>query len=125
MAGASESQGIFALGFRKDQDGNLHAVAVGGDYTAPGMSAGTAAWRDPKTGKWVAATKLPHGYRSSVSWDATDNAWIAVGTNGADVSYDDGQTWSAIGSDGFNAISLPWLVGSDGRIAKFTSLKGK
>jgi hypothetical protein len=125
MAGESESQGIFALGVRKDQHGNLHAVAIGGDYLAPGMSAGTAARRDPKTGKWVAPTKLPHGYRSSVSWDAADNAWIAVGTNGADVSYDDGQTWSAIGSDGFNAISLPWLVGPDGRIAKFTSLKGK
>jgi hypothetical protein len=125
MAGASESQGVFALGVRKDQDGNLHAVAVGGDYLAPGMNAGTAARLDPKTGKWVAPTKLPHGYRSSVSWDAADNAWIAVGTNGADVSYDDGQTWSAIGSDGFNAISLPWLVGPEGRIAKFTSLKGK
>ncbi len=125
MAGTSEAQGIFALGVHKDGSGAWHSVAVGGDYTAPGASSGTAAWRDPKTGKWAAATKLPHGYRSSVQWDDADQGWIAVGTNGADVSYDDGQTWSAIGSDGFNAVSLPWLVGSDGRIAKLKSLKRK
>src|ERR1700760_2462683 len=93
MAGASESQGIFALGLRKDQSGALHAVAVGGDYSAPD--------------------------------NAADNAWIAVGVNGTDVSYDDGQTWSALGDDGYNAISLPWVVGPQGQIAKLTSLKGK
>jgi hypothetical protein len=125
MAGASQSQGIFALGLRKDQSGALHAVAVGGDYAAPDKAAGTAAWRDAKTGKWTAAAKMPHGYRSSVAWDAADNAWIAVGVNGTDVSYDDGQSWSALGDDGYNAISLPWVVGPQGQIAKLTSLKGK
>jgi photosystem II stability/assembly factor-like uncharacterized protein len=125
MAGASESQGIFALGLRQDSGGSLHAVAVGGDYSMPSKAEGTAAWRDPKTGKWVAASKMPHGYRSSVAWDAADNAWIAVGVNGIDVSYDDGQSWSAVGDDGYNAISLPWVVGPQGQIAKLTSLKGK
>jgi photosystem II stability/assembly factor-like uncharacterized protein len=125
MAGSSESQGIFALGLQQDHDGGLHAVAVGGDYSAPNKADGTAARRDPKTGKWTAATKMPHGYRSSVAWDASDNAWIAVGVNGTDVSYDDGQSWSALGDDGYNAISLPWVVGPQGHIAKLTSLKGK
>ncbi|HEY3990577.1 MAG TPA: glycosyl hydrolase [Acidobacteriaceae bacterium] len=125
MAGASESQGIFALGLYKDQSGAWHAVAVGGDYGAPDKAEGTAARRDPKTGRWTAATKMPHGYRSSVAWDAADNAWIAVGVNGTDVSYDDGQSWSAVGNDGYNALSLPWVVGPEGHIAKLTSLKGK
>ncbi len=125
MAGASDSQGIFALGLHKDQSGNWHSVAVGGDYSAPDKSQGTAARRDPKTGKWSAATKMPQGYRSSVEWDAANNAWIAVGPNGTDVSYDDGQSWSAIGNDGYNAISLPWVVGPQGHIAKLTGLKGK
>ncbi len=125
MAGASESQGIFALGLNKDQSGTWHAVAVGGDYSQPSRTEGTAARRDPKTGKWTAATKMPHGYRSSVAWDAADNAWITVGVNGADVSYDDGQSWSSLGDDGYNAISLPWVVGPSGHIAKLTSLKGK
>jgi hypothetical protein len=48
-----------------------------------------------------------------------------VGVNGTDVSYDDGQSWSAVGDDGYNAISLPWVVGPQGQIAKLTSLKGK
>jgi hypothetical protein len=125
MAGASDSQGIFALGTYKDQSGAWHVVAVGGDYSQPYKSEGTAARRDPKTGKWTAASKMPHGYRSSVAWDAQDNAWIAVGVNGTDVSYDDGQNWSAVGDDGYNAISLPWAVGPEGHIAKLTSLKGK
>lgn len=126
LAGASASQGIFALGVRKDESGHVHAVAVGGDYTDPGQSAGSAARRDPQSGKWIVSAKQPHGYRSSVAWDAGHQAWIAVGTNGADVSYDDGQTWTALGNDTYNAISLPWLVGPDGRIGKFTGLtKGK
>jgi hypothetical protein len=131
MAGGSQSAGIFALGVRQDghQDGQpesaVHAVAVGGDYTNPGASEGTAAYLDAKTGNWLAPSHLPHGYRSSVAWDADDNAWIAVGPNGSDVSYDDGQTWRPIGKDGYNAISLPWVVGADGHIAKLKSLRGK
>jgi hypothetical protein len=109
----------------QDPEGQWHAVAVGGDYTAPAQETGTAARRDPKSGKWTAAAKNPHGYRSSVAWDAADKAWITVGTNGSDVSYDDGQSWSALGDDGYNAISLPWVVGPGGHIAKLTSLKGK
>src|SRR6202000_1607605 len=108
MAGASESQGIFALGLHKDQNGNdetWHAVAVGGDYSAPFKAEGTAARRDPKTGKWTAATKMPHGYRSSVAWDAADNAWITVGVNGTDVSYDDGQSWPPPGGAGAQACT--------------------
>jgi photosystem II stability/assembly factor-like uncharacterized protein len=124
MAGASESQGIFALGLRTAADHSLHAVAVGGNYSDPNKAEGTAAWRDPQTGKWMAAKKMPHGYRSSVDWDAADNAWIAVGPNGTDVSYDDGQSWSAAGNDGYNALSLPWVVGAGGHIAKLTGLKG-
>lgn len=123
MAGASESQGIFALGLRQERDGMLYSVAVGGDYSAPNRTEGTAAWRDPQSGKWAAATKMPHGYRSSVAWDAADRAWITVGPNGTDVSYDDGKTWSALGNDGYNAISLPWVVGPEGHIAKLTGLK--
>ena len=125
MAGAGASQGSFALARRSDGEGTLHAGAVGGDYKDPGQGAGTAATWNSKDGKWTAARKLPHGYRSSVAWDQADAAWIAIGTNGADVSYDDGQTWSQLGSDAYNAISLPWLVGPAGRIAKLTSLKGK
>jgi photosystem II stability/assembly factor-like uncharacterized protein len=123
MAGAGESEGVFALGVRQDKAGQIHVVAVGGDYNLPGRDDGSAAWRDPKTGRWSAASRLPHGYRSSVAWDAADSAWIAVGPNGSDVSYDDGQTWSSLGDEAYNALSLPWAVGPGGHIAKLTALR--
>ena len=128
MAGTSASTGAFSLA--SDADSNL--VAVGGDYLKPNESAGTAAYTyhlgrvdyPVHLGKtWTAATKPPHGYRSTVAWDAADKAWIAAGTNGSDVSYDDGRTWQYLDSVNWNALSLPWVVGPEGRIAKLVSLK--
>ncbi len=125
LASGSESAGVFAVGLRQTGPGAQEAVAVGGDYTKPGESSGTAAYRDPKTGKWLRASKLPHGYRSGVAWDKANKAWITVGPNGSDVSYDEGKSWSELGDDGYNAISLPWVVGPEGRIGKLVSLKGR
>jgi hypothetical protein len=51
---------------------------------------------------------------------------IAVGPSGADWSGDDGVSWSALPSSGFDALSLApdgsvgWVTGADGRIAKIT-----
>ena len=73
----------------------------------------------PDGGKtWAAAAKPPHGFRSAVAWDADARAWIAAGTNGSDISYDDGKTWVPLDNGNWNALSLPWVVGPDGRIAK-------
>ncbi|MBV8630138.1 MAG: glycosyl hydrolase, partial [Silvibacterium sp.] len=80
------------------------------------------AWTADGGKTWIAATKPPHGYRSAVAWDADARAWIAVGTNGSDVSYDDGKTWSPLDNGNWNALSLPWVVGPDGRIAKLGAL---
>ena len=52
-------------------------------------------------------------------------AWIAVGTNGSDVSYDDGKTWSPLDDGKWNALNLPWVVGPEGRIAKLAALPAK
>ncbi|MBV8673164.1 MAG: hypothetical protein JOZ33_06995 [Acidobacteriaceae bacterium] len=111
----SISAGIFSIAFRDDAK---HGVAVGGDYKKPNESAGTAAWSADGGKTWTAAQKSPHGYRSAVAWDADAKAWIAVGTNGSDVSYDDGKTWSPLDNGNWNALSLPWVVGPEGRIAK-------
>ena len=108
------SAGIFSLAFRDDQ----HGMAVGGDYQKPKDPAGTAAWTSDGGQQWTAAEKPPHGYRSAVAWDADAKAWITVGPNGSDISYDDGKTWSALDNGNWNALSLPWVVGPKGRIAK-------
>jgi photosystem II stability/assembly factor-like uncharacterized protein len=114
IAGETDSSGIFSLAFR-----NLHhIVAVGGNYTQPNHSAGTAAWSSDGGRSWHAATHPPHGYRSAVAWDVAAHAWIAAGTNGSDISYDDGRTWQPLDNGNWNALSLPWIAGPHGRIAR-------
>jgi photosystem II stability/assembly factor-like uncharacterized protein len=121
LASGTDASGVFSLAFRDEQ----HGLAVGGDYTKPSESAGTAAWTDDGGQRWTATEKPPHGYRSTVAWDADAKAWIAAGTNGSDISYDDGKTWQPLDDGNWNALSLPWIVGPKGRIAKLGALPPK
>lgn len=121
LTSGTESSGVFSLAIREDD----HGVAVGGDYKKPSESEGTAAWTADGGRHWAAATKPPHGYRSAVAWDKAARVWIAIGTNGTDVSYDDGRTWQSADDGNWNALSLPWVVGPNGHIGKLISLKVK
>jgi photosystem II stability/assembly factor-like uncharacterized protein len=118
LAGGNESSGVFSLAFRDRQ----HGMAVGGDYKKPAESSGTAAWTEGGGLHWAAAVKPPHGYRSAVAWDEKAKLWIAVGTNGTDISADDGKTWMPLDDGNWNALSLPYVVGPDGRIGRANSL---
>ena len=120
MAPPSASSGIFSLAFRDKK----HGIAVGGDYKKPNDSAGTAAWTSDGGLHWTAASKPPHGYRSSVVWSTDEKAWIAAGTNGSDISHDDGKTWQPLDDGNWNALSLPFVVGPNGRIARLAPNKG-
>jgi hypothetical protein len=69
----------------------------------------------------------PHGYRSGVAYDSYTNTWVTVGPNGTDVSTDDGANWRALrpmsteppdADRGWNALSLPFVVGPKGRVGK-------
>jgi hypothetical protein len=119
LAGNTASAGIFSIAANS---GEVNLVAVGGDYEKPNESSGTAARWWSQFGQWKASEKPPHGYRSAVAWDADRDAWIAAGTNGSDISRDDGKTWQPLDSapegGSWNAISLPWVVGPKGRIAR-------
>jgi hypothetical protein len=53
-----------------------------------------------------------------VQWSEAFKAWITVGTNGSDISRDDGKTWQPLDNGNWNALSLPFVVGPNGRIAK-------
>lgn len=119
MSGENASSGVFSLSSR----GHGHAVAVGGDYSKPNESVGTAAWTADGGKHWTAAEMPPHGYRSAVAWDSEAKAWIAAGTNGSDISFDGGKTWSPLDDGNWNALSLPWVVGSKGSIAKLDAWK--
>ena len=122
---SSISAGIFAVYFQTASLG----IAVGGDYRKPDDSNGTAVYTRDGGKIWHAAQTLPHGYRSSVAYDATYRAWITVGPNGTDISTDDGKNWRPVHPDparheppdadkSWNAISLPFVVGPQGRIGK-------
>jgi photosystem II stability/assembly factor-like uncharacterized protein len=104
-------------------------VAVGGDSQRPVVSKGTAAFTSDGGRHWIASRNPPHGYRSAVAYDAVTKTWIAVGPNGTDISSDDGLSWRSLRPDpamqepddadrNWNAISLPFVVGPQGRIGK-------
>ncbi|MFZ0663259.1 MAG: glycosyl hydrolase [Acidobacteriaceae bacterium] len=118
------SMGIFSVGYHEGSvpGYSYTLIAVGGDYTKPAESTGTAAWSSDSQ-HWTAAAKPPHGFRSAVAWDAAAKAWITAGTNGSDISYDDGKTWAPLDNGNWNALSLPWAVGPHGRIAKLDTRK--
>jgi hypothetical protein len=121
MAGNSASAGAFSLRVVWWDERVKAAVAVGGDFAKPEVTDGTSAWT-PDGEHWAASDKPPHGFRSAVAWDADVNAWIAVGPNGSDVSWDGGKSWRPLdGSDtggNWNALSLPFVVGPGGKIGK-------
>ena len=129
----SQSGGIFSIGFHDahrpfteiffrggggTDRPNWDLVAVGGDYTKPNDSTGTAAFTLDGGSTWTASTTPPHGYRSTVQYSESDKAWFTAGTNGSDISRDDGRTWQPLDSGNWNALSLPYIVGPNGRIAK-------
>jgi photosystem II stability/assembly factor-like uncharacterized protein len=118
LASGNDSSGVFSLAFRDQK----HGIAVGGDYRKPELATGTAAYTSDGGEHWSVPRKLPHGYRSAVAWDASDKAWITVGSNGSDISYDDGVTWQWLDSGNWNALSLPWAVGPNGQIGKLGTL---
>jgi photosystem II stability/assembly factor-like uncharacterized protein len=130
IASGNESAGAFAIAYRYPVmtgiceectfSENARFMAVGGDYTKPNESAGTAAWSADGGEHWTAPAKMPHGYRSAVQWSETLRAWITVGTNGSDISRDDGKTWAALDNGNWNALSLPFAVGPNGRIARLS-----
>lgn len=108
--------GVFALAFRSPKD----AVAVGGNYNKPNDGADSAAYMTGGN-TWHIAPGPPAGYRSTVAWNGSNGEWIAAGPNGSDFSRDDGKTWQSLDHGDWNAISLPYVVGPDGRIGRLIS----
>jgi photosystem II stability/assembly factor-like uncharacterized protein len=117
----SASQGAFSVAFLDLQRG----VVVGGDYTHPEDSNGTAAYTTDGGITWVAAPQGALGYRSCVAWllGRSRPVCIAVGDRGSSVSTDGGRTWRALSPDGFHTVCTTydgtvWAAGSGGRTAR-------
>jgi len=129
MAGGNESSGPFAMGYRWTllycsdcpRPPEYFYVAVGGDYSKPEEKDGTACYSTDNGSHWLASTTPPHGYRSTVQWSESLKLWITAGTNGSDISRDDGKTWKPLDDGNWNALSLPFVVGPKGRIARLNA----
>jgi hypothetical protein len=129
LRSGTESSGAFSVAYRYPLtigicpdcgfNENSRFIAVGGDYTKPKDSSGTAAWSSDGGEHWTASTTPPFGYRSAVQWSEELHGWITVGTNGSDISRDDGKTWQPLDKGNWNALSLPFVLGPNGRIARF------
>jgi Uncharacterized protein related to plant photosystem II stability/assembly factor len=130
---ATDSQGAFSLAHHQIDQVTFDFMIVGGDYLkpdAPGVSVFLPAPTYSFFGRHQTSlypTNPPHGYRSAVAYDAQQKLWITVGPNGTDISRDDGRNWAALkptkenspdADKNWNALSLPFVVGPNGRIGK-------
>ena len=106
-----DSAGIFSIHMRNSQ----HGIVVGGDYLDPDNSKNNAAFTADGGKTWNLITKGNiKGYRSSVNW--SNGAWRTTGTNGNEISWDDGKTWHSIGEDGHNVVNNQIFAGTKNRL---------
>ena len=122
LAAGSAGAGVFSVAFWNDRDG----IAVGGDYTRPGETAGNVARTEDGGRTWRPVRGAPpRGYRSGVAFvPGTDPLLlVAVGISGSDYSTDGGESWTPIDTVEHNAVAsagpgATWAVGPRGRVAK-------
>ncbi len=121
LVAGTESAGAFALAFRDEQ----HGVAVGGDYRASDARRGNVAVTADGGATWAAGdTGHVVPFLSGVAYATVDDKpfVVGVGPRGTYASLDDGITWAAVDSTGYNAVaaigsSTLVTVGAHGRVA--------
>ena len=120
--GAGASAGIFSVAFRDRQ----HGVVVGGDYRLEREAVDNAAVTSDGGHTWTLARGLS-GFRSVVAYIPGERqSLIAVGPQGADVSTDDGRSWTSMPSPGYHTLSfsrtgpVAFGAGARGAIGRFT-----
>ena len=116
----SPSAGIFSIAFRDPR----HGMTVGGDYRKEQEAVRNAAFTSDGGRTWKQVAGLG-GFRSVVAHaPGAAASWIAVGPQGADVSADDGVSWTPVSGGGYHAFAFArgsrtgWGVGEGGRIGK-------
>jgi photosystem II stability/assembly factor-like uncharacterized protein len=121
---AGPSSGIFSIAFRDTE----HGIVVGGDYRKESEAVDNAAITSDGGRTWTAVKGLS-GFRSVVTYlpGTSPLTIIAVGPQGADLSTDDGTSWTPlVGATGLHTFSVArrghtgWGAGENGRIMRFT-----
>jgi photosystem II stability/assembly factor-like uncharacterized protein len=122
---AGPSAGIFSVAFRDAKAG----IVVGGDYKKETEATDNAALTRDGGATWTLVRGLS-GFRSAVAYLPGSRAplLIAVGPKGADLSRDDGRSWTALEAPGFHAFQFArngkaaWAAGDDGRVARLAEI---
>ena len=122
---SGRSSGIFSIAFRDTR----HGVIVGGDYAKEYEANRNVATTSDGGATWTLVTERGlSGFRSAVKpVPRSKSTWIAVGPQGADLSLDDGRTWTPMPMSealpGFDALSfapnqpIGWASGAKGALA--------
>jgi len=129
LAAGSASAGAFSLAFTGE---GLRGIVVGGDYRQERASSDNVALTHDGGATWALGPARLRGFRSAVAFvpGSRDRVLLTVGPAGSDWSSDGGATWTALGDEGFHAVSIArrddvaWAVGENGRIARLASLPG-
>ncbi len=123
LISGESATGIFGIALRGKK-----GVIVGGDYTKPDHNDSNIAYSTDGGKSWETRRKAnSFGYRSGAAF-VNDRTIVIAGTNGSDISFDAGDTWSRIDSENYNVVSAKgkkavWAAGPGGRISKL-DLKG-
>jgi photosystem II stability/assembly factor-like uncharacterized protein len=116
------SSGIFSVAFSDSKRG----VIAGGDYRKEKEPGDNLAFTTDGGATWAfaGATRL-RSFRSAVAYlpGSKGRALVAAGPGGTDRSSDGGATWTALGDEGYHALSVArdgtaWVVGEGGRIGR-------
>jgi photosystem II stability/assembly factor-like uncharacterized protein len=118
IASGNASRGIFSMAC----EGSSELVAVGGNYREAAGASGVAAYSADGGIHWQLAATQPAGYRSAVA-SLGNGEYVAVGTNGSDISHDHGAHWKRIDDLNLNTVVFRglagWAVGPNGMVASF------
>ena len=114
--------GIFAVAFRT----RLQGLAIGGDFTKPGVAPRALALTADGGRTWtlVGRPAAPGAYRSGATWaPGRPGTALAVGLTGSDVSTDGGFDWRRFGSASYDAVVCTpaagcWASGASERIGR-------
>lgn len=110
MAQGGTATGSFSIGVT---EGNS-AVLVGGDYTDPQATAGSAAYSIDGGRHWFSAENPQPGYRSCVQAvpGSPSGTWLAIGKGGFSKTEDGGRTWTGMALPGhYTMVFAPYRGG--------------
>ncbi|MBL4710288.1 MAG: hypothetical protein JKY48_17800 [Flavobacteriales bacterium] len=98
MNSKSSSFGVYSIAH-----GNGITIGVGGDYLTPDSSHFGILY---DSNEWQLTKGAVNGYRSVIDYSDKGKFWVCGGTNGLDLSLDDGETWKTISVENINTLQF-------------------